>query len=410
MYPREGTARVKAHKSVIAAILAAASMFATTTVAQPTLKLERSWSLGDDEEDVLFGVIADVARGKDGKTYVLDQQLGVVHVVSERGVVLQTFGGIGEGPGEFSNPRRLAVFDDGRVVVLQPSPPRMSVFDGGGVYRGELEVHERKNASAAVLGLAPIEDGVLLHELVTGQSDAGMVQRQTITVYPNASSQAVREICGAERKFGPARIVIRERETVPFEWVANRERICISKGWSFDVSIVTPGGTAIATLTGRVQKRPRASDQREAVESYLRRGGGTTGAELDIEDFDRDVQWLGMAEDGAVWLLSSEGARAGGEGVLGQFDVYEPDGVHLGKFTLAGRGQPSRDRFVVSGGCLYVLTDFASAFASWRVGRTPGESTIDVDSSDAEQMGVLCYRLPNLADLKTGSNPIKTQH
>lgn len=406
----KGWPALKAHTTVIASVIVGVLIGATTTVAQPPLQLERSWSLGDNEEDVLFGVITDVARGKDGKTYVLDQQLGVVYVVSDRGVVLQTFGGIGEGPGEFSNPRRLAVYEDGGIVVLQPSPPRMSAFDGSGVYRGELEVQGRNNTSTVVLGLASVDGGVLLHEMATDQSGAGMVQRQTITVYPNVNGEAVHEIFGAERSFGPARIVVRERETVPFEWVANGEHICISKGWNFDVSIVATGGKAVASLTGSVHKRSRSSGQREAVESYLRRGGGTTGAELDVEDFDRDVQWLGMTEDGVVWLLSSEGARAGGEGVLGQFDVYEPGGVHLGKVALAGKGQSSRDRFVVSGGYLYVLTDFASAFASWRVGRTPGESTKEVDSSDAEQMGVLCYRLPSLADLKKGSNPGRTKH
>ncbi len=401
---------MKAHTAVIASVIVGALIGATTTVAQPPLRLERSWSLGDDEEDVLFGVIIDVARGKDGKTYVLDQQLGVVYVVSDSGVVLQTLGGIGEGPGEFSNPRRLAVLKDGGIVVLQPSPPRMSVFDGSGVYRGELEVHGRNSASTVVLGLASVDGGVLLHEMATDQSGAGTIQRQTITVYPNVNGESVHEICRAERSFGPARVVVRERETVPFEWVANGERICISKGWNFDVTIFATGGTAVASLTGSVHKRSRSSGQRQAVESYLRRGGGTTGAELDIEDSDRDVQWLGMTEDGVVWLLSSEGARAGGDGVLGQFDVYEPGGVHLGRIPLAGKGQSSRDRFVVSGGYLYVLTDFASAFASWRVGRTPGESTKEVDSSDAEQMGVLCYRLPSLADLKNGSNPGRTKH
>lgn len=64
-----------------------------------------------------FGYVYEVAFDGAGQLYILDAQSSLITVVGPDGGFRRTFGGPGEGPGEFRSPLALAVFRDGRVVV-----------------------------------------------------------------------------------------------------------------------------------------------------------------------------------------------------------------------------------------------------------------------------------------------------
>ena len=70
---------------------------------------------GEDWEQ--FGYVYEVAFDGAGQLYVLDARSSLITVVGPDGEFRRTFGGPGEGPGEFLRPLALAVFRDGRVVV-----------------------------------------------------------------------------------------------------------------------------------------------------------------------------------------------------------------------------------------------------------------------------------------------------
>ena len=64
-----------------------------------------------------FGYVYEVAFDGAGQLYILDAQSSLITVVGANGEFRRTFGGPGEGPGEFGSPLALAVFRDGRAVV-----------------------------------------------------------------------------------------------------------------------------------------------------------------------------------------------------------------------------------------------------------------------------------------------------
>ena len=65
--------------------------------AQPlSIELEELFRLGDDEEGVLFGAIAQIASDHAGKLYVVDRHNPVVQVFSDAGELISTFGGRGK--------------------------------------------------------------------------------------------------------------------------------------------------------------------------------------------------------------------------------------------------------------------------------------------------------------------------
>lgn len=85
--------------------------------------------LGDS--NLVFGVIQDVDFTEDGNLAVLDTQKKRVSLFSPSGGFLGNFGGEGEAPGEFLNPRGLACLNDGRIAVTDPFSREVEVFDSG---------------------------------------------------------------------------------------------------------------------------------------------------------------------------------------------------------------------------------------------------------------------------------------
>ncbi len=74
----------------------------------------------------------DVAVGKDGRIYVVDNQLSRVVIVSEDGKEFKTVGAPGGAPGQFNSPGWIAISPKGEVHVTDGINRRISVFDPDG--------------------------------------------------------------------------------------------------------------------------------------------------------------------------------------------------------------------------------------------------------------------------------------
>lgn len=83
--------------------------------------------LGDS--NYVFGVIQDVDFSSDGTVAILDSQKKRVRVYTPGGEFLGSFGGEGEAPGEFLNPRSLACLPDGRTAVSDPFSREVEIFN-----------------------------------------------------------------------------------------------------------------------------------------------------------------------------------------------------------------------------------------------------------------------------------------
>ncbi|MCD6588276.1 MAG: hypothetical protein J7K88_06975 [Candidatus Fermentibacteraceae bacterium] len=92
------------------------------------LQTEIGLELGDS--NYVFGVIQDLDFTSDGNLAVLDTGKKVVKVYSPQGEFLGVFGGAGEAPGEFLNPRGIACLSDGRIAVTDPFSGEVELFTG----------------------------------------------------------------------------------------------------------------------------------------------------------------------------------------------------------------------------------------------------------------------------------------
>jgi len=90
------------------------------------------------DEAYQFTWIEDAVRAPDGKVLVLDLQSREVRVFGADGGHLTTFGGSGEGPGEFGRPAMLALAPPDTLLVWDPAVLRVSRFSLDGGLLGEV--------------------------------------------------------------------------------------------------------------------------------------------------------------------------------------------------------------------------------------------------------------------------------
>lgn len=81
--------------------------------ATPSLTIGEKTGKGPE----LFGRISDVIEDGEGRVLALDYENKEVRIFGTDGAHLASFGREGEGPGEFKYPNRLALFEDGTLMV-----------------------------------------------------------------------------------------------------------------------------------------------------------------------------------------------------------------------------------------------------------------------------------------------------
>lgn len=104
--------------------------------AEAALVPEVSIGALDGPEEYLFGSIWSIAVDGDRNVYVFDEQAHDIRVYDATGAYVETLGGRGEGPGEFSRAEAMALLPDRRLVVRDPGNQRVQVFGPG---PGELD-------------------------------------------------------------------------------------------------------------------------------------------------------------------------------------------------------------------------------------------------------------------------------
>ena len=89
-------------RSAFALILV--GLMAALAPAQGRVDIKFGTSLEIGRQEMLFGTIDSVCEDNEGSFYVLDDEEFKVFLFSPQGRLLRTFGGKGQGPGDFQSP------------------------------------------------------------------------------------------------------------------------------------------------------------------------------------------------------------------------------------------------------------------------------------------------------------------
>ena len=108
------------------------------TLSEPTLEI----GLVDGDEEYLFGAIESVLRLEDGRVAVSDGGTSKVSFYDSEGVFVSSFGGTGDGPGEFRSLSRLYAHGTDSLRALDRRTGFVSSFDVNGEYGGQIDGYD----------------------------------------------------------------------------------------------------------------------------------------------------------------------------------------------------------------------------------------------------------------------------
>jgi len=363
------------------------------TPAQPaeTLSPPALWRAGgEDDEDVLFGVISSIDADAGGNTYLLDSQLSEVFVFDAEGNYLRSIGREGEGPGEFRRAGDLFVTPEGNVAVLQRMPGKIVVLTPEGDPLDDYPSPRTPEGSPLFFesgGRAG--DGVLLSTRTFARKEASVeITEALVRVNRAGEIQTTYRERKATREF--ANMVFDEKADAGAVWASGPDgTLYINDDFdAYAIQVYGPDGALSHVIDREYTHRKRSAEEMERFKPrvMIRRGNRSMEPEAKASPTDRDVVQMFARPDGTLWVLSSHGAFDTPAGVLGTFDVFDAEGKFVRQFSVRAEGDHREDGFHLVGDRLLVVRGLAAARDAMF-----GFESDDAPDEEAVAMSVACY-------------------
>jgi len=370
-----------------------------------TVRLEELWRVGGPDDDVFFGLITQVRADEAGDIYLLDSQLCEVAVYSPAGERRRTLFREGEGPGEVTRPRDLALLGDGSVGVVREFPGLMIRVDRENTPLPNIEVQAPGGSGFMIVDACHAGGGTLvLGGTISHQAQGNRQQRvHYLGIFgPDGIERARVAELTHQRDF--EHLVIAERETLPPFWWASTVgadgRVYVAPLRDrYRVEVFSPAGELERVITRDYAHVRRTDDEwRRLYESFERAmQDADIPYTIEIERDEYDIlplqHGVRVREDGTLWVLPGRGVRDQPPGVMLTFDVFDAEGRFERQISIAAPHDGVWDGFFLVGEDLVVIvTGHVEAVLAQYGG---GNSTYETDDDDSA-MEVICYRMAGI--------------
>lgn len=369
-----------------------------------TLSPQEIWRAGGDEEgDVIFGVLSDVAIDAQGNLYALDSQLSTISVFDPDGKFLRTIGREGEGPGEFRRASQLFVTPENKIAVAQMMPGKIVLLAPDGKPAGDFHVPEAPDGGTQMIWDA----GAAGRSVVIGSGTFAQKENKLVA----STSLQLLAGDGALRGTVAEHTQVNDMANMNFDEKTARRPVWAGGGDgslyvndafdSYEIKYYAADAKLARVATREYQHRARNNDEMEEnrPRMVIRKGGGG-GQKFDAKasQTDPDVMQMFARDDGTLWVMSSRGARDQPKGTIARFDVFDAKGHFMREVTVQGEGNYGDDGIKIEGDRLVVLKGLRAAQRAMYAD-TDGNDAGD-DEEEAEPMSIVCYRLDAPATAK----------
>lgn len=276
-----------------------------------------------DDDCSAFGDINSLAVDDAGLIYASDAQTNEIRVFSPAGDCLRTFGGDGDGPGEFVMLAGIAWREPGHVWGLDAVRNRLTVFDSLG---STLATHSLgRSRSASLPWPMWVDKGAHLHIWNPGE-------RRIDRYAPGPELAAVDAfpIPEVEREyytstFGDARLRMSARSPIPhspdIEFTVDRDgEVWLANEATFDLHEITYAGDTLRTVTLRRPAPGLEGRERDSL-------AAATGLdEARLPQRKPALEEIGVGADGWIWVDT-------GERPIRAWEVFDAQGIYRGKLV-----------------------------------------------------------------------------
>ncbi|MBU8871664.1 MAG: 6-bladed beta-propeller [Gemmatimonadales bacterium] len=363
-----------------------------------TWQVEELWTVGgEDDEDVLFGIITQVQIDDENNIYLLDNQLSEVQVFSPDGEYLRTIGRAGEGPGEVTNPAAMTLLPDGSVGLVRAMPGKLVMLDKEGQPIEDFVPNDydpKEGGLFLAIRCYPAQGNLIFGgmELRT-DVNAGTQERNYHIRSYGMDHERIAEFYVKNVHWNFSNFTLREIDT-DFPWqrldVDDEGRVVMApERYGYDINIYNSDGTLDRIIERKYESYERTQEIKDLVDRAFQAQMPQLppGSNYEAETHEPDVAELRIAEDGSIWTQNSRQTWAGQDGEF-MYDVFSSDGHFTKQVRIECAGSAREDRLFFAGdGRIYKVSGFlAAAISAQGLG---GED----DDSEPEPMAITCYKV-----------------
>ncbi len=365
-----------------------------------TVELEELWRVGgySDDDDQIFGVVAEIQADEDGNVYLLDGQLSEIRIFDADGQFVDVIGRSGEAPGEFNAAADFVFMPDGSIAVLQLFPGRLVHLTSEGDPLDDVPL-PKVEGFFGLLNAAASPSNTVFGAFVSNPQGDHLEQTRYLMSIDDEGNEVTRyheEV----RTLEFANLVMDEAVWDSFDnrWTVGRDgRVyAVIGNDQYRVHVWNPDGTFDRIVERAYEPLERTDEERQRVEDRFRQftRAQMPNASFKIRENHRGVEQIFVRDDNSLWVVSSRGLRTPPEGTIVQFDVFDPEGHFVDQVNMTGSAtlDVENDRMLFAKDRLYVITDFMSAVAAAQGAGAGGDDEEEIDE-DAEPLAVICYQL-----------------
>jgi len=363
-----------------------------------TLTPQELWRAGGDDEEIIFGVLSDIAIDAQGHLYALDTQLSQISVFSPDGEFLRTIGREGEGPGEFRRGSELFVTPDNKVGVAQMMPGKIVMLSPDGKPAGDFPVPAAPDGGTQMIWGADVAGrSVVIGSGTFSRGDGKFTMSSSLQLLaPDGTSRG--KVVERNQVNDMASTTFEEKTARRPVWAAGSDgKIYVNDAFdAYEIKYFGADAKLSRVTTRAYEHRARTQEEMETGGPRMMMRGGRGGGrgqrmEATPSPTDPDVLQIFASDDGTIWVMSSRGGRDCPKGTMARFDVFDSNGRFVREVSILGDGNYKQDGIVIVGDRLVVLTGLRSATrAMWA--SMSNEETKE-EEEEAEPMSIVCYRL-----------------
>ncbi|MFA9453378.1 MAG: 6-bladed beta-propeller [Candidatus Aminicenantaceae bacterium] len=273
--------------------------------------------------------------GLDDDFYVLDYEDQTVKIFDRDGVYLRSFGGKGEGPGEFQNVIDMDILPDGRFIFLDTATRRTSLFDPQGIF---LKSHQWRGFRMDIL--LPGEEYYIVDETVFMQPPHYTVKKidlegSEVLSFGEFTPLGIRIVREGETTYS---LVVPALPSSKFASDPQRQRLyhCLNEQYLIEVF------DAEGRLFRKIQRpySPVPFTQEDADKFYASHDRnadkmyGKLARQVELPRVKTVTDLMLVDDAGNLWIQTQEN-REEGDRVFTAYDIFDPDGSYAFRVWLS---------------------------------------------------------------------------